>query len=57
MTNKEFNIKLQQTQAAYISRLPLEIKDYEIVIAIIILLVYTLVMIKIGGFIPPSLSA
>ena len=28
-----------------------------IVIAIIILLVYTLVMIKIGGFIPPSLSA
>ena len=28
-----------------------------IVIAIIILLVYTLVMIKIGGSIPPSLSA
>ena len=28
-----------------------------IVIAILILLVYTLVMIKIGGSIPPSLSA
>ena len=28
-----------------------------IIIAIIILLVYTLVMIKIGGSIPPSLSA
>ena len=28
-----------------------------IVIAILILLVYTLAMIKIGGFIPPSLSA
>lgn len=28
-----------------------------IIIAILILLVYTLVMIKIGGSIPPSLSA
>ena len=28
-----------------------------IIIAIIILLVYTLVMIKIGGSVPPSLSA
>ena len=28
-----------------------------ITIAIIILLLYTIVMIKIGGYIPPSLSA
>lgn len=28
-----------------------------IIVAIIILLIYTLVMIKIGGYIPPSLSA